>query len=93
MVNVIANMFPNGTERQAYQEAAMDFRIPYWDWAMGAPDGEGHFPDVFWHPVISQRGPRGVQNIRNPLFAYPFHPKDEDAFIWGPVSISEVSSS
>ncbi|KAK7420093.1 hypothetical protein QQX98_002955 [Neonectria punicea] len=86
MVNVIANMFPNGTERQAYQEAAMDFRIPYWDWAMGAPDGEDHFPNVFWHPVISQRGPRGIQNIRNPLFAYPFHPKDEDAFIWGPLN-------
>ncbi|KAH7002086.1 hypothetical protein EDB80DRAFT_808962, partial [Ilyonectria destructans] len=84
-VNIIANMFPNGTERQAYQQAATDFRIPYWDWAMGAPDGEDHFPSVFWHPIIAQQGPRGVQTIRNPLYAYPFHPKDEDAFIWAPL--------
>ncbi|KAH7143850.1 hypothetical protein EDB81DRAFT_947876 [Dactylonectria macrodidyma] len=85
-VNVIADMFPNGTERQAYQQAASDFRIPYWDWAMGAPDDDDHFPRVFWNPIISQRGPRGIQIIRNPLYAYPFHPKNEDAFIWAPLN-------
>lgn len=87
MVNVIADMFPNATERQLYQQAASDFRIPYWDWAMDVPEGEEFFPDVFWNATISQRGPRGVQKIRNPLHSYRFHPKDEDAFIWSPVGL------
>lgn len=85
MVNVIAGMFPNATERRSYQRAASDFRIPYWDWAVSAPEGEDHFPDVFWEPTMPQKGPKGVQTIRNPLYAYPFHPKNEDAFIWSPV--------
>ncbi|KAF4979880.1 hypothetical protein FZEAL_3991 [Fusarium zealandicum] len=85
MVNVIAGMFPNGTERQAYQDAAHDFRMPYWDWAMDAPEGEEHLPDVFWNATVTQNGPRGVQTIRNPLYAYQFHPKDEGAFIWSPL--------
>ncbi|KAM5345308.1 hypothetical protein ACJ41O_011170 [Fusarium nematophilum] len=85
MANGIAGMYPNGTERQAYLDAAHNFRMPYWDWAIGAPEGEDHFPEVFWNATISQDGPRGVQNIRNPLYAYQFHPKDEDAFIWSPL--------
>lgn len=35
-----------------------------------------------------QYGPNGAQHIRNPLFSYMFHPLDEDAFIWNPVSLS-----
>ncbi|KAF5026291.1 hypothetical protein F66182_1612 [Fusarium sp. NRRL 66182] len=85
MANVIAGMFPNGTERQAYQDAARNFRMPYWDWAMPAPEGEAHFPDVFWNATISQNGPRGVQEIRNPLYSYRFHPRNETAMIWGPL--------
>lgn len=84
---MIASMFPNTTERQLYQQAASDFRLPYWDWAMGPPPGETHFPDVFWSPTIVQRGPNGIQTIRNPLYAYSFHPLDEEAFIWSPVSL------
>lgn len=87
MANIIAGMFPNGTERQSYQDAAYNFRIPYWDWAMEAPDGEEFFPEEFWNATIAQNGPRGIQTIRNPLYAYEFHPKDEDAFIWSPVSL------
>ncbi|KAF4946620.1 hypothetical protein FSARC_14156 [Fusarium sarcochroum] len=85
MANVIASMFPNGTQRQAYQDAARDFRMPYWDWAMAAPEGETHFPDVFWNATISQNGPRGVQDIRNPLYSYKFHPRNETALIWSPL--------
>jgi tyrosinase len=86
MANVIAGMFPNGTDRQPYIDAARDFRMPYWDWAMPAPEGESHFPDVFWNATISQYGPRGVQEIRNPLYSYRFHPKNATAMIWSPVS-------
>jgi tyrosinase len=78
-------MFTNETERLLYQEAASNIRLPYWDWALAAPPGQTHLPDVFWHPTIVQYGPRGVQNIRNPLYSYRFHPVEEEAFIWSPV--------
>ncbi|KAI5459795.1 tyrosinase precursor [Mariannaea sp. PMI_226] len=86
IVNVIAGMFPNETERRSYQQAASDFRIPYWDWSIHAPEGDEHLPKVFWDSVITQNGPKGVQQIRNPLYAYQFHPKDEEAFIWAPLN-------
>lgn len=85
MVNAIAIMFPNVTERRLYQKAASNFRIPYWDWSLPAPSGETHLPDVFWSPVVLQYGPNGIQNIRNPLYSYQFHPLDKDALIWNPV--------
>ncbi|WAO92752.1 Tyrosinase [Fusarium falciforme] len=84
--NAIAGMFPNGTERQAYQDAARSFRMPYWDWSLEAPEGDEHFPGVFWNATISQYGPRGIQLVRNPLYSYYFHPKDEEAFIWTPLN-------
>lgn len=85
MANIIAGMFPNGTERQPYQDAAYNFRIPYWDWTLEASEGEEFLPGVFWNATVEQNGPRGIQTIRNPLYAYEFHPKDENAFIWSPV--------
>ena len=85
MANAIAAMFTNATERRLYQLAASDFRAPYWDWSQSPPPGETHLPEVFWSPIIVQSGPNGVQNIKNPLFSYQFHPLDEDALIWNPV--------
>lgn len=90
MVNVIANMFPNSTDRQEYQHAAASFRLPYWDWSKESSDGDEHFPEVFWEPSIYQRGPKGAQVISNPLYSYAFHPKDEEAFIWSPVISLQV---
>lgn len=86
MVNIIAGLFPNITERQSYQQAASDFRIPYWDWSMDAPKGDTFFPGVMWNATMVQYGPREEQRIKNPLYSYHFHPKDEDALIWSPVS-------
>ncbi|KAJ6444861.1 tyrosinase precursor [Purpureocillium lavendulum] len=85
MANAIAAMFTNATERRLYQLAASDFRAPYWDWSQSPPPGETHLPEVFWSPIIVQSGPNGVQNIKNPLFSYQFHPLDEDALIWNPL--------
>ncbi|KAF4464633.1 tyrosinase precursor [Fusarium albosuccineum] len=85
LAHSIAVLFPNDTERQAYENAAREFRMPYWDWAMAAPEGEDHFPGVFWNATIAQYGPRGVQIVTNPLYSYKFHPKNEDAFIWSPL--------
>ena len=88
LVNLIASMFPNSTERQLYQQAASDFRWPYWDWSAKAPDGQPQFPSVFWGPIIDQYGPEGTQAIQNPLYSYQFHPLDENAMIWPPVRTS-----
>ncbi|KAF4446357.1 hypothetical protein F53441_9980 [Fusarium austroafricanum] len=85
MANVIAGMFPNGTGRQSYIDAARDFRMPYWDWALPASKGEAHFPTVFWNETILQNGPRGIQEIHNPLYSYIFHPKNATALIWNPL--------
>ncbi|KAM0259626.1 hypothetical protein ACHAQJ_003205 [Trichoderma viride] len=85
IADAIARMFSNATERQLYQQAASEFRIPYWDWASPAPAGQSHFPDVFWNSTLTQYGPNGVQIIRNPLYSYLFHPLDEEAFIWPPL--------
>lgn len=85
-VNAIADMFSNATQRQLYMRAASDFRIPYWDWSLSAPPGQTHLPDFLWSPVIVQYGPNGIQSIRNPLYSYEFHPLDQEALIWNPVS-------
>ncbi|GAO18366.1 hypothetical protein UVI_02044100 [Ustilaginoidea virens] len=78
-------MFANATERGLYEKAAADFRLPYWDWSLKAPASETFLPDVFWSPFILQSGPNGVQNIRNPLYSYQFHPLDKEALIWNPL--------
>ena len=78
-------MFFDRTERELYQRAASDIRLPYWDWAVPPPYGQTHFPDVFSFPTLKQYGPRGYQVIRNPLYSYPFNPVEEDAFIWSPL--------
>ncbi|KAH6604367.1 tyrosinase [Trichoderma cornu-damae] len=85
LANAIARMFENVTERLLYQQAASDFRIPYWDWASPAPAGQSHFPDVLWNSTLTQYGPNGVQVIHNPLYSYSFHPLDEEALIWPPL--------
>lgn len=86
LATLIATMYTNQTERQRFQEAAAELRVPYWDWAVSAPPGETHFPDFFWDPVVLQSGPRGTQDIRNPFYSYVFHPVQEAALIWSPVS-------
>ncbi|KYK58078.1 tyrosinase precursor [Drechmeria coniospora] len=80
-------MFANATDRQLYQQAASDFRVPYWDWSRSAPAGQTHLPDFFWSPIVAQNGPNGMQNIKNPLFSYQFHPLDPEALIWNPVGV------
>ncbi|TQS33116.1 hypothetical protein Golomagni_06551, partial [Golovinomyces magnicellulatus] len=86
LVNAIAALFPNAAEKTKYQQAASVFRIPYWDWSIMAPAGGTHLPESFWSPVISQYGPNGMQNIRNPLYSYTFHPLNEDDLIWAPLT-------
>ena len=58
-----------------------------------APAGETHLPEPLWSPVIAQYGPNGMQNIRNPLYSYVFHPLNEDDLIWAPVSIVPIAQT
>lgn len=92
LANSIAAQFKED-ERDEYQKAAADFRIPYWDWSMYAPAGQSHFPDVFWSPRISQYGPKGIQTISNPLYSYRFHPLDSRALSISPVGLFQLNAT
>jgi tyrosinase len=70
-----ANEF-QGSDQQRYLSAAQNLRIPYWDWAMPAPNGGNTVPDVLVQPQISVNTPSGQQTINNPVYSYKFHPVD-----------------
>ncbi|PBP18673.1 tyrosinase [Diplocarpon rosae] len=52
----------------AYQAAANNFRIPYWDWA-SIPT----MPAVVNQPMVQITTPSGLKNVTNPTFRYVFH--------------------
>ncbi|KAF2105402.1 hypothetical protein BDV96DRAFT_655683 [Lophiotrema nucula] len=58
---------------QQYTAAADQFRIPYWDWALG--DSGGSVPEVITSPTVDVIGIDGQnQSIPNPLHHFDFHP-------------------
>ena len=52
-----------------YQNAAQTLRIPYWDWAINPT-----MPALVSNVTVTVNGPKGLQNIANPLYNYTFHP-------------------
>ncbi|CAD6439069.1 1e1b8ba9-904a-47e5-873c-05ef1d1af1bd [Sclerotinia trifoliorum] len=76
IVLFIAEQFPAGAERERYTAAAVNFRVPYWDWAAVPPKGQSVLPPSVSKPTITVNGPAGVQTISNPLFSYYFNPLD-----------------
>jgi tyrosinase len=52
--------------------AAINLRLPYWDWAMDVPSGGNSMPDFVSKPTISVTTPNGTQTIANPLYSYKF---------------------
>ncbi|KAJ2892941.1 uncharacterized protein MKZ38_009199 [Zalerion maritima] len=57
------------------EEAARNFRIPFWDWAMTPEGPDDHvLPPSIAQATIEVDGPNGIQEIANPLFSYHFHP-------------------
>lgn len=66
-------------QKPTYVAAAKSFRIPYWDWAAPAQNG-AVYPSFFkgiWDGQTSYLDiqlPNGTMRIRNPLYAYTFHP-------------------
>ncbi|KAK2072662.1 hypothetical protein P8C59_007000 [Phyllachora maydis] len=43
-IQIIASLWPEGPDRDRYRAAAVNFRIPYWDWATAPPNGDGVLP-------------------------------------------------
>lgn len=85
-MQMIAAWYPDD-RRGGFQEAAKNFRIPYWDWAMMPPNGTSVFPlAVGGSPDVEVDGPNGKQNISNPLFSYTFRPLNPSIFEEYPVS-------
>jgi hypothetical protein len=82
VIENIASLWPEGAERQRYQAAATNFRIPYWDWAANPPAGESVLPrSIGGNQFIDVDGPNGVQRIANPLYNYQFKPLDTSDFL------------
>ncbi|RDL38192.1 uncharacterized protein BP5553_05625 [Venustampulla echinocandica] len=52
---------------QIYQDAADNFRIPFWDWA-AIPS----IPDVVAAPTVNINTPSGPKDVTNPLYQYSF---------------------
>ncbi|KAF7945069.1 hypothetical protein EAE96_009849 [Botrytis aclada] len=76
IIQKIAATFPAATKTR-YQQAALTFRMPYWDWAATPPTGDKYFPTVVGQPSIQIVTPtsnnKPVQ-INNPLYSYKFNP-------------------
>ncbi|PQE33295.1 tyrosinase precursor protein [Rutstroemia sp. NJR-2017a WRK4] len=76
IVQKIASSFPAATKAR-YQDAALTFRIPYWDWAADPPSGDKYFPTVVGQPSISIVTPTSDGKpvlIANPLYSFKFNP-------------------
>jgi len=76
--NVAAQFPPAMLPR--YTAAALEFRAPYWDWALG-PKG-GDIPGVLLSPTIQVTDIDGeIKTIPNPLEHYQFHPLRPGDFV------------
>ncbi|KAG0650918.1 Monophenol monooxygenase [Hyphodiscus hymeniophilus] len=77
LIQNIASMWPAGATRDQYVAAAVNFRIPYWDWAAHPPAGQSILPSsIGGSPTVTVDGPSGEQLIANPLWDYEFKPLD-----------------
>ncbi|CAK7214717.1 hypothetical protein SCUCBS95973_002228 [Sporothrix curviconia] len=88
LVEFIASLYDDDAERKRYQTAALNFRIPYMDWAAQPPAGESVLPfSVGGSALINASGPNGVQQIANPLYTYLFKPLNVTMFIEPPYDL------
>lgn len=83
-VQTIAAQFPSST-RATMQAAAINFRIPYWDWAAAPPAGGNDYPIWVSNQYVSVNDPiKGSQTVLNPLFRYDFHPISANDMVYNP---------
>ncbi|KAI1433007.1 Di-copper centre-containing protein [Xylaria sp. CBS 124048] len=80
IVQFIASLWPP-EDLDRVQDAARNFRVPYWDWAVAPPAGESALPlTIGGSSTMAVSGPNGVQNISNPLFSFIFRPFNGSIF-------------
>jgi len=80
-----------GSDKTRYQNAAANFRIPYWDWAAPPPCSTCQpYPLLVSQQYVSVNTPTGQQTILNPLFRYDFHPISSSDMVYSPVSKTKV---
>lgn len=89
----VVDTFPAGRQRQRYAEAALSWRLPYWDWAMTVADEEFAFPSSLQAENVTVTMPNGTNVIPNPLYAYRFHPVSVSDFYYSPVSLPSSPST
>lgn len=80
-VNAIAEAYVDEEKRNKYIQAAKNFRMPYWDWALPTDAGIGVFPKEALsstkHRVIRPENDNGDPEI-NPLASYKFQSTKKD---------------
>ncbi|RAL65136.1 hypothetical protein DID88_001242 [Monilinia fructigena] len=70
----IAQQF-TGSNSEAYHQASLTLRMPYWDWAANPANNGPILPDVLSNPTASITYPNGsTATVPNPLYSYRFHP-------------------
>lgn len=64
----------NDSNSEAYRQAAMSLRLPYWDWAADPANGP-ILPYVLSNEEADITYPNGsTATVPNPLHSYNFHP-------------------
>lgn len=87
-VTTVASRY-SGSQASAYQTAAENWRMPYWDWA-----SDYNLPASATTPTITVNGPTGQTTIKNPLYNYKwqqfplntannYFPTNTDRNCWG----------
>ncbi|ESZ90589.1 hypothetical protein SBOR_9022 [Sclerotinia borealis F-4128] len=70
----IAQQF-TGSNSEAYHQASLTLRMPYWDWAANPANNGPILPKVLTNPTASITFPNGsTATVPNPLYSYKFHP-------------------
>jgi len=84
-IQTVAARF-TGAAKTRYQAAAVNFRLPYWDWAAVPCSGCNAYPVLVSNQYVTVTTPTGQQTILNPLFRYDFHPISATDMVYNPVS-------
>ncbi|KAF3005084.1 hypothetical protein E8E13_009759 [Curvularia kusanoi] len=66
-IQEVINTFPS-SQRGRWQQAAADFRMPYWDWAQDG--GSNTVPTLIRDQTVTVTKPQGRVTIANPLYSY-----------------------
>lgn len=76
----IAQQF-NGSNSEAYHQASLTLRMPYWDWAANPSNNGPILPNVLSSPNAFVTYPNGsTATVPNPLYSYHFHPLNPSDF-------------